>query len=119
MRVRAFVAVLALGLTVSGCEGESPRSSGGAADAGVDAEAGTGGEGGCAPGEASLAGGECQPAGVPAGACGQGFVSDANGGCKAVLPDVPCDPGTMALPGETTCREVMDCGAGPWALDLP
>ncbi|WP_437985179.1 right-handed parallel beta-helix repeat-containing protein [Sorangium sp. So ce117] len=68
----------------------------------------------CPPGELALESGECQPAGVPPEACGEGFASDGNGGCEAILPEEECPEGQMAIPGETSCREVAPCGDGPW-----
>lgn len=58
----------------------------------------------------------CLAAGVPS--CAEGFVADEAGGCLAVLPDAACPSGTMALPGETSCRPVMPCGDGTWG-DIP
>ncbi|WP_437929553.1 right-handed parallel beta-helix repeat-containing protein [Sorangium sp. So ce291] len=72
----------------------------------------------CRPGELALESGECQPAGVPPEACGEGFAGDGNGGCKAILPEDECPEGQMAIPGETSCREVAPCGDGPWG-DIP
>ncbi|MDC0685488.1 right-handed parallel beta-helix repeat-containing protein [Sorangium atrum] len=69
----------------------------------------------CPPGELALETGECQPAGVPPEACGTAFASDGNSGCKAILPEDECPEGQMAIPGETSCREVAPCGDGPWA----
>jgi hypothetical protein len=71
----------------------------------------------CPPGEAATAAG-CVPAGVPPDGCGEGFVHDGLGGCDAILPATPCPLGTMALPGETACREVAPCGAAPFG-DIP
>lgn len=61
-----------------------------------------------------LVGGGCAPVGVPAGSCGAGFDSDGAGGCVARLPAAACGPGTLAVPGDTTCRPVgvTACGAG-------
>ncbi|MDC0685485.1 right-handed parallel beta-helix repeat-containing protein [Sorangium atrum] len=72
----------------------------------------------CPPGELALESGECQPAGVPPEACGTGFAGDGNGGCKAILPENGCPEGQMAIPGETSCREVAPCGNEPWG-DIP
>jgi hypothetical protein len=81
-------------------------------------QGGSGGDGGgdsaCEPGEKELSSGQCQPAGVPPAMCGEGFVSDDTGGCLAILPDEACEPGSMALLGETECRPVAPCGTGPW-----
>lgn len=38
------------------------------------------------------------------------------GGCVPILPAAPCADGEVALPGETTCRPLADCGTGPWGL---
>ncbi len=70
---------------------------------------------GCQAGELELADG-CKPAGIPS--CAEGFVSDEVGGCLAVLPDTLCPEGTMAVPGETSCREVAPCAEGTWG-DIP
>ncbi len=74
--------------------------------------------GGCAPGHLLDDQDECQPAGVPAEWCGEGFESDGDFGCRAILPATPCESSLMALPGETTCREVAPCGDGTWG-DIP
>ena len=110
LRTAAVIGAFAL----SGCSGVTKASSDSTAG-------GTGGagEGGstqqeCAAGEAPLTDGSCGPAGVPADACGDGFASDDHGGCTAVLPDGGCPAGTMAVPGETSCREVASCGRGAW-----
>jgi hypothetical protein len=69
----------------------------------------------CAPGEWELPGGGCQAAGVPSDGCGRGFAHDGGQGCVPILPSAACGPGTMALPGETSCRPVAPCGSGAWA----
>ncbi|MBW2455747.1 MAG: right-handed parallel beta-helix repeat-containing protein, partial [Deltaproteobacteria bacterium] len=69
----------------------------------------------CGPGALDLPEG-CKPAGIPT--CAEGFVSDELGGCLPVLPPAPCPEGTMAVPGETVCREVAPCGDGTWG-DIP
>ena len=71
----------------------------------------------CPPGELELPAGGCQPAGVPSDGCGQGFAADGDG-CAPILPSSACASGTLALPGETSCRPVAPCGTGPWA-DIP
>jgi len=71
----------------------------------------------CPPGELELPAGGCQPAGVPSDGCGQGFAAEGDG-CAPILPSAACASGTMALPGETSCRPVAPCGTGPWA-DIP
>ena len=72
----------------------------------------------CAIGDRVLEDGTCVPPGIPAEACAEGFASDGNGGCAAVLPAEACPSGTMAVPGETACREVAPCGRGTWG-DIP
>ncbi|MBW2454319.1 MAG: DUF1565 domain-containing protein, partial [Deltaproteobacteria bacterium] len=72
---------------------------------------------GCRAGELGLADGTCQPAGVPPELCAEGFEA-VDGGCQPVLPAEPCPKGTVALPGETACHPLGDCGAAPWG-DLP
>lgn len=91
---------------------------------GSGAGGGAGGEGAtlgaqldCPAGELRV-GDQCVPPGVPADGCGHGFSSDGEGGCVAILPAEPCADGRMALPGETTCRPVAECGSGSWG-DIP
>jgi hypothetical protein len=60
-------------------------------------------------------GGTTQPqAGVPSDGCAEGFVHDGDAGCRAVLPDAPCAPGLMAVPGDSACRAIADCGSDTW-----
>ena len=73
---------------------------------------------GCPAGELELADGSCRAAGIAPDECGDGFEHDGDVGCEPILPDEPCAPGMMAIPGETTCREVAPCGDGPWG-DIP
>lgn len=68
---------------------------------------------GCESGELELLDGTCVPVGVPSDGCGEGFTWD-DGSCVPILPAEPCAPGTMALPGETACRPVMDCPTERW-----
>ena len=42
----------------------------------------------------------------------------AGDGCEPVLPEGPCPAGLLAVPGESSCREIMACGAGKWG-DIP
>jgi hypothetical protein len=70
--------------------------------------------------------------------CGTGFTSDGAGACDATLPAADCPAGQMAVPGDTTCknvgaadapacargsiavpgdatcRPIADCGSAPW-----
>jgi len=111
---------------IAGCGDDTTETAGGGG--------GDGGEGGttvgpeppdagitgwsCAPGELLLPDDTCLPAGVPADQCGVGFVTDDDGGCDPVLPSQECAQGSMALMGETSCREVAPCGSGTWG-DIP
>lgn len=76
----------------------------------------------CPPGEMPLEDGSCQAAGASAGvppeACGEGFEPDGAEGCNAILPQEACPEGQMAVPGETECHEVADCGTGDYG-DIP
>lgn len=67
---------------------------------------------GCAPGERPLEDASCLSAGVPPEACAEGFAANADG-CDPILPD-GCAPGSMALPGETSCRAIAECGDGAY-----
>src|SRR6185503_8222660 len=103
--VAAFVLV--------GCGGDDPPAD--RPDGGVHPDGGSdAGPTGCEPGTMTLEDGSCQPAGIPEDQCGKGFEPTGDGSCRAVLPEAPCAEGQMAIPGETTCREVMACPAGPW-----
>jgi hypothetical protein len=59
--------------------------------------------------------GGCADSGIRA--CPTGFALDA-GGCVAVLPELRCSPGSMAIPGDKTCHPVAECGTGDW-YDAP
>jgi hypothetical protein len=72
----------------------------------------------CPPAEWLRDDGVCIPAGVPQDGCGEGFVHDGDRGCEAILPEGPCPPGLMAVPGERTCRAIATCAAGRWG-DIP
>ncbi len=93
------------------------------ADAGSDGGTDAGPEAGplpqpCQPGQLPLADGGCLPAGVPPDRCGEGFEPDGDGGCHPNLPAAICGPGMIAIPGDTTCRQIAPCGTGPWG-DIP
>lgn len=85
----------------------------------------TGGEGGapvalvdpCPADEVPVGDGTCSRPGMDADDCGEGFEL-VDGGCQPVLPTSDCEPGTMAVPGESACREVAPCGEGTWG-DIP
>jgi len=66
----------------------------------------------CPEGELPRIGGGCTPVG--ARVCGEGFVANASSGCDVVLPAAACAKGTLAIPGETKCHPVAECGAGTW-----
>jgi hypothetical protein len=57
-------------------------------------------------------------AGIPPEDCGEGFEADGTMGCRALLPEEPCASGTLAIPGESSCRELVPCGSGKWG-DAP
>ncbi|WP_437752273.1 right-handed parallel beta-helix repeat-containing protein [Sorangium sp. So ce1389] len=90
--------------------GEMPLEGGGCQPAGLPQDMP------CPPGEMPLEGGGCQAAGVPPDACGQGFEPDRRGGCDPILPEAPCQPGQMAIPGDRQCRKVASCGVGDYGL---
>src|SRR5262249_41173450 len=102
----------AVAVLLGGCDVASPAAvvePKPAPDAGADA--------GCEPGE-TPSGDTCAPPGVPPSACAQGFEPDGANGCRAVVPPEVCGPGTMAVPGETSCREITPCGSGTYG-DAP
>ncbi|RLB60052.1 MAG: hypothetical protein DRI90_14605 [Deltaproteobacteria bacterium] len=72
----------------------------------------------CEEHELLLPDGSCIRPGVPPDGCGEGFVHDGTYGCEPILPAEPCPPGLMAVPGDESCRSVMECGEGKWG-DLP
>jgi hypothetical protein len=104
-------------LALAGCSEDAavaPATSAGAGGAGGSsgsASNGSGGEVGCPPGTIDDA--DCTAAGVPPDGCASGFTW-LDGGCQAVLPTLPCPDGTMALPGDTSCVPIVDCGAAPY-----
>jgi hypothetical protein len=118
-----------------GCSSESPdasassSSSGDAGTAPCTAGEREGDAGGCVPaglpaglpcppGQWQAGDGTCTPAGIPPGACGDGFTHDDAGGCDPILPARACASGQMAVPGDSSCRDVAPCGDGPWG-DIP
>jgi len=68
---------------------------------------------GCDAGEHAVDG-VCHPAGIAPDACGTGFTSTNDGACAPILPETPCPPGEIAVPGETACHVLADCGSEPW-----
>jgi len=62
--------------------------------------------------------GGCLPVGVPASGCAEGFEHDGAGGCAPVLPPERCGVGTMAIPGDASCRPIVGCKEGRWG-DAP
>lgn len=68
---------------------------------------------GCTVDELTIEG-RCEHAGVPPDGCGEGFEADSRGGCNVILPADACAEGTMAIPGESSCREVAPCPEGRW-----
>lgn len=102
------VGPLAAALLLAAACGESTPPAPGAGGSGGE---GAGGVAYCDP---SVSLEECPAAGIPPSACGEGFESDQIGGCRAILPAELCAAGSMATPGETSCRPVAPCGAGTW-----
>ncbi|HZO12696.1 MAG TPA: hypothetical protein VFB62_05550, partial [Polyangiaceae bacterium] len=72
----------------------------------------------CADGELTLPDGRCIRPGIPPDGCAAGFVHDGDDGCEPILPEEPCAPGLIAVPGDPQCRPVMPCGEGRWG-DIP
>ena len=58
--------------------------------------------------------GECVAPGVPADACPAGFVANDAYGCDVILPAQACPAGQIALPGDTACRPLSECGSPPY-----
>jgi hypothetical protein len=85
--------------------GELPMPEGGCKAAGLPKDMR------CAPGEVETDDGGCRPPGPSS--CAPGFVPHEDG-CTPVLPESPCAPGSMAIVGETRCREVAPCAPGTW-----
>lgn len=97
-----------------GC-GSDPASE----DSGAGGSSGTGPDPiTCVAGERRLDDGYCLAPGVPPSECAEGFTHDGNGACEPVLPNAPCAPGQLAIPGDAACRYLADCGAAPWG-DAP
>jgi Protein of unknown function (DUF1565) len=123
--------VIALGLLGCGSESKSgPEGDGGGGAGGAEAcpapnrmvgdrclEPGVQDDG-CPAGQLGRGDGSCQAAGVPPELCAEGFTHDGDAGCEPVLPSEPCPNGSMAVPGESQCHPVMDCGSGKWG-DIP
>ena len=80
-------------------------------------DGGGGGEGGLGhpcPTSQVLVGGDCVTPGVGADGCAEGFVHDGEGSCEPIFPAGPCGDGEVALPGDTSCQPLADCGDGVW-----
>lgn len=104
---RRLLAVTLAGALV-GCSGDD---AGGAATTTMPVDAGP--EAGCGADELAV-GDACTTPGVPADACAEGFASDGLAGCAPILPADKCPEGQLAVPGDASCHELMDCGTGPW-----
>ncbi len=72
----------------------------------------------CTAGTRPQVDGTCLPAGIPPELCGEGFVANGAMGCDPVLPAESCLAGLMAIPGESSCRQVAPCGQGDFG-DIP
>jgi hypothetical protein len=66
----------------------------------------------CANGELPQIGGGCVKVGVRE--CGEGFTFDVDRGCNPILPAMRCGAGMMAIPGDSACRPIAECGDGKW-----
>lgn len=115
------LATALLACTLVACTDEAANPPAPVLDGGVDADSAVeaGPDAGplqraCMPGETELPDGACQPAGIPAEECGEGFAPTGDGSCTAVLPATACGPGQMAIPGESTCRELAVCSGTRW-----
>jgi hypothetical protein len=113
MRLLSIVCAASMAVSSTACSTDDDQGAGAGATAstGVGPSTGSGGEGACAAGESSSDEGGCVPAGIPPEACAFGFAADGNGGCTALLPAEVCPEGTMAIPGDSACREVAPCPA--------
>jgi hypothetical protein len=69
----------------------------------------------CEEGQLPTFGGGCLPIGAT---CGDGFASDGKGSCAPVLPESACPDGQIAIPGDSACRPIDECGAGTFG-DIP
>jgi hypothetical protein len=69
----------------------------------------------CEEGQLPTFGGGCLPIGAT---CGEGFASDGKGSCAPVLPETDCPDGQTAIPGDSACRPVDECGTGTFG-DIP
>jgi hypothetical protein len=120
----ASCCLLALALTACSDEAEIPPDPTGGTGGGGPAgpcevgETATPADTCCPAGTLPLEDGSCIEPGIPADMCAEGFVANDSQGCDPVLPAMPCGRGEMAIPGETSCREVMPCGSGTWG-DIP
>ncbi len=113
--VAGLLGLAAAASLASACGGDQDTRS--PPDAG-DPDAGDAASPTCPAGQSALDGGACRPPGVPPEACAKGFRADDAGGCDPIMPPTACPKGLIAVPGDTTCREVMPCGPGKWG-DIP
>ena len=68
----------------------------------------------CDPPALRLPDGACIRPGIPENGCGGGVEHDGAYGCVPVLRAGSCPPGQLAVPGEESCRGVMECADGTW-----
>lgn len=119
-RLGPITAAIALVACACGEDPETGAGAGASGGGGGSTDACAVGEtegpaGGCCPaGTLPQGDGSCREPGIPPAACGAGFVSDNGGGCEPTLPAAACADGEIAIPGETTCRALMDCGTNAW-----
>jgi len=67
----------------------------------------------CVPTTEPCANGACAIA-----SCATGLELAKEGGCRAILPDVACPRGQLAVPGDAACRPIDACGEGTFG-DIP
>jgi hypothetical protein len=103
------VAFLSFACSESDTEPPTPGTGGGGGGSGGD----VGFDPLCSPPQVPFDG-TCVVPGVPANGCAEGFEHVGDGSCEPILPDAPCGDGEVALPGETSCRPLADCGSAPW-----
>lgn len=109
-----LLALIALAAGCTAHQDEPPPAPPAVPTASCPAGQATGDRDVCCPAGTTPAGTVCAPAGVPPERCGAGFAPDTGGGCTAVLPDATCADGWIAVPGDTQCRELSQCGTGSW-----
>lgn len=119
---RALLIIAALAVVGCGDDASTAVTSPGGGGGGAGGDGGGGSAPGrdgpwgaswsCDPGSLPQDDGTCLAAGIGPTLCGDYFASDGDQSCTPILPDATCSAGTMALPGEVSCREISSCGTG-------